>query len=162
VVEIALLHLTLLERDLAISGKAEAHDRGALDLRLDPLRIDVGAAIDRGVDLMDRELALVADRYLDDGRDIADKTAVCRNAEAVSFGHGPSPAALVRDILDHMAQTRGVDRIAVVRLTIVPQVFDRIEIDDPRRADQLEQHVLLVAVGGVGGLRPPRLPRQGR
>src|ERR1700722_13020886 len=99
---------------------------------------------------MDGELALVADRYLDDGRDIADKTAVYGNAEAVSFGHGPSPATLVRDILDHMAEPRGVDRIAVVRLPIVPQVFYRIEIDDSRRADQLQQHVLLVAVGGVG------------
>src|SRR5260221_4025129 len=137
VVEIPLLYLAVLEGDLAISGEREPHDGGALDLRLDPLRIDERSAIDRGVHLGNGELALIVDRYLDDGRDIADKAAMHGNAEPVSFGHSPFPITLVRDVLDHMAKTRGIDRIAVVGLTIVPQVFDRIELNDPRRADQL-------------------------
>ena len=50
------------------------------------------------------ELALVVDRYFDNGRDIADEAAVHGNAEPVSFRHGPSPLALVRDQLDDAAQ----------------------------------------------------------
>ncbi|GCC47555.1 hypothetical protein chiPu_0031621, partial [Chiloscyllium punctatum] len=72
VVEIALLYLAVLEADLAVFGEAQPHDRSAFDLRVDPLRIDVSAAIDRGIDPGHRELALVVDRHLDDGRDVAD------------------------------------------------------------------------------------------
>src|SRR2546429_9276095 len=97
-------------------GEAHAHDRGALDLRLDPLRIDEGSAIYRGIDPRHGELALVVNGDLDDGRDIADEAAVRGNAEPVSLGDGPSPAALVRDQLDDLAKTPGVDRIAAVGL----------------------------------------------
>ena len=71
------------------------------------------------------------------------------NAESVSFGHGPPPAALVRDEFDHFAKSGGIDGVAVVGLAVVPKVFDGREINDPRRADELQQHVLLVSIGGV-------------
>src|SRR5690349_20641746 len=93
IVEIALLHLAVLEGDRAMLGEAHPHDRGTLDLRLDPLRIDVGSAINRGIDPGPGELALVVNGYLDDGRDIADEAAMRGNAEPVSLGHRPSPAA---------------------------------------------------------------------
>ena len=54
------------------------------------------------------------------------------------------------DDLDHTAQTCGIDRITIVWLTIVPRVFRGIELDDPRRADALQEHILLIAVGGMG------------
>src|SRR5437879_1926892 len=86
IVEIALLHLAVLEGDRAMFDKAHAHDRGAFDLRLDPLRIDVGSAIDSGIDPGHGELALVVDGYLDDRRDIADEAAMRGNAEPVTLG----------------------------------------------------------------------------
>src|SRR6185369_4703736 len=76
IVEIALLHLAVLEGDRAMFGEAHAHDRGALDLRLDPLWVDIGSAIYRGIDPRHGELALVVNGHLDDGRDIADEAAV--------------------------------------------------------------------------------------
>src|SRR5207302_7872890 len=101
IIVVALLHLAVLEGDRAMFGEAETHDRGALDLRLDPLRIDVGSAIYRGIDPRHGELALLVNGYLDDGRDVADEATVCGNAEPVSLGYGPSPAAFVGDQLDH-------------------------------------------------------------
>ena len=89
IVEIALLHLAILEGNRAMFGEAQAHDRGALDLRLDPLRIDVGSAIYGGIDPRHGELALVVNGHLDDRRDIADEAAVRGNAEPVSLGDGP-------------------------------------------------------------------------
>src|SRR4051794_12214953 len=138
IVEITLLHLAVLEGDRAMFGEAHAHDRGALDLRLDPLRIDEGSAIYRGIDPRHGELALVVNGDLDDGRDIADEAAMRGNAEPVPLGDGPPPAALVRDQFDHLAKTRGIDRIAVIGLAVVPEVFHRIELDDPGRADQFQ------------------------
>src|SRR6516162_11955255 len=79
IIEIALLDLAVLEGDLPIFGKAQAHDRRALDLRANAFWVDVGPAIDRGIHPGDRQLALVVDRYFDDGRDIADEAAVNRN-----------------------------------------------------------------------------------
>src|SRR4029079_14729439 len=131
IVEIPLLHLAVLEGDRAMFGEAHAHDRGAFDLRLDPLRIDVGSAVYGGIDPRHGELALVVNGHLDDGRDVADEAAMRRNAEAVSLGDRPAPAALVGDQFDDLAKTRGIDRIAVIGLAVVPEVFHRIELDDP-------------------------------
>ena len=94
VVVVALLHLAVLEGDLAVFGEAQAHDRRALDLRLDPFGIDEHAAVDGSVDLVNGQFAFFADRYLDDGRDIADEAAMHGNAKPVSFGHGPSQPPL--------------------------------------------------------------------
>src|SRR5712671_6128685 len=161
VVVVALLHLAVLEGDLAVFGEAQAHDRRALDLRLDPFGIDEHAAVDGSVDLVNGQFAFFADRHLDDGRDVADEAPMYGNPEPVSLRHGPSPLALVGDDLDHSAQTRGIDRIAVIGLAIVPQIFHGIELDDPRRADELQQHILLIAVGGMGEFGHHRLHRKG-
>src|SRR5258708_31222371 len=87
VVKIALLYLAVLEGDLAVFGEAQPHDRGALDLRLDPFGVDEHAAVDRGVDLVNGELAFIANRHLDNGRDIADEAPMRGNAEPVSLRH---------------------------------------------------------------------------
>lgn len=65
----------------------------ALRFATDPFRIDVRAAIDCSVHPWHRELALVVNRHLDDGRDVADERAVQdRDAETVAFRHGaPQP-----------------------------------------------------------------------
>src|ERR1700742_4251095 len=99
---------------------------------------------------MHGELALVANRDFDDGRDIADEASVNGDTEAMALGYSPPPSAFVRDHLDDAAQACGIDRIAVVGLTIVPRVFYGIEIDDSWRSDQLQQHLLLIAAGGMG------------
>src|SRR5262249_29783354 len=127
-VKIPLLHLAVLEGDLAMLGKAQAHDSSALDLRLDALRVDVCSTIDGGVDPGYRELALFVNRHLDHGRDIADEAPVYGNAEPVSFGHGPPPAAFVRDEFNHLSKSGGIDGIAVVRLAVVPEVLHGSDI----------------------------------
>src|SRR5262249_5980122 len=149
IVEVLLLHFAVLEGDLAIFSEAQAHDCGALDLGLDSLWVDIGSAVDGGVDPRHRELTFVVDGHLDDGRDVADEAPVDGDAKPVSFGNGPSPPALFGKEFDYLAKSGGIDGIAVVGLAIVPQVLGGREIDDPRRADELQQHVFLVAIGGV-------------
>ena len=83
-------------------------------------------AVDGGIHPRHAELALVVDGDFDDGRDIAHEAAVDRNAEPVPFGHRSSPFPLVGDEFNDAAQTRGVDRVAVERLAIVPGILDRI------------------------------------
>src|SRR5215468_1310150 len=77
------------------------------------------------------------------------------------LGNGSSPAALVCDQLDDLAKTRGIDWISVLGLAIVPEVLHGIELDDPWIADQLEQHVLWIAFGGVSDLGHHGLNREG-
>src|SRR5258708_11291714 len=95
VVEIPLLYLAVLEGDLAIFGEREPHDGGALDLRLDPLRIDERSPIDRGLHFANVELPLIAHPYPDDHRVTADHTPMHANPQPVSFGHSPFPITLV-------------------------------------------------------------------
>src|SRR5258708_10435804 len=64
VVEIPLLYLAVLEGDLAIFGEREPHDRAALDLRLDPLRIDERSPIAPALPLAILALALILHPYL--------------------------------------------------------------------------------------------------
>ena len=52
-VEIGLLDTAVLQRDLTIECRRDAEDDGALDLRLDGIGIDDGAAIDRADDAPD-------------------------------------------------------------------------------------------------------------
>src|SRR5205823_14346725 len=137
------------EGDCAMFGEAQAHDRGTFDLRLDPLRIDVGTAIYRGIDPGHNELALVVDGYLDDRRDIADEAAMRGNAKPVTLGNVPSPAALVCYQFDHLADPSGVDRIAVIGLAVAPQVLYPGEVEDPRCATQLKQHIFLITIGAM-------------
>jgi hypothetical protein len=70
IVEVALLHPSLGDRDLVVEGGCEAEDEAALDLRLDPVGIDRRAAVDRRRHTAERDLAVVVDLSLDDRRDI--------------------------------------------------------------------------------------------
>src|SRR4029078_1742364 len=101
------------------------HDRSAFDLRLDPLGVDVDAAVDRGIHPRDRQLAFVINRALDDRGDIADEAAMRRNAEPVALRQLAAPLTLLADQFHHLAQPPGLDRAAVERLTIVPQLPGR-------------------------------------
>ena len=69
-------------------------------LRLDPLRIDVGSAINGGINPRHGELALVVDGHLDDGRDVAYEAAVRREAQpaAVATGRPQPPISVTRSI----------------------------------------------------------------
>jgi hypothetical protein len=93
VVETALLHPAVLKANLAIFSEAQPHYRGAFDLRVNSLRIDVSAAIDRGIDPRHRELAFVVNRHLDDGRDVADEITMHGDADVVAPRHGPTHAS---------------------------------------------------------------------
>jgi hypothetical protein len=56
-VEIGLLDTAALQRDLAIERRRDAENDRALDLRLDGVGIDNGAAIDRADDAPDTNRA---------------------------------------------------------------------------------------------------------
>ena len=76
IVEVALLHPAFRDRDLVIERGRESEDEAALDLRLDAVGIDDGAAIDRRRHAADRDLAVVVDLRLDDRRDIGAEHAL--------------------------------------------------------------------------------------
>src|SRR5262249_58847435 len=65
VMEIALLHPAVLQRDLAVKGCCDSKDDRALDLCLDGVGVDGGAAIDRADDAPDANGAVI--RYFDFG-----------------------------------------------------------------------------------------------
>src|SRR4051794_27412253 len=108
IIEIALLRAAVLEGDLAVLGEADPHDRGAFNLRANALRIDVGAAIDCGVDAWDRYVAFIIDRDLDYRRDIAHKAAMRSDAETVALGKLASPFAFLGGELGDAAQPSGI------------------------------------------------------
>ena len=74
-----------LKRDLAVFGERQPHHGRALDLRADALGVDAEAAVDRGIDARHRDVALVVDRDLDDGRDVADEAAMRGDAEPLTL-----------------------------------------------------------------------------
>src|ERR1700722_9918541 len=63
--EVGLLHTAVLERDLTIERRSDAEDDRALNLRLDCVGIDDGAAIDRADDPADTNRAIL--RYFNFG-----------------------------------------------------------------------------------------------
>src|SRR6266850_6101264 len=65
IVEIALHDTTVLQRDLSTESRGDAEDDSALELRLDRIRIDDGAAIDRAHDAPDANCSVL--RHLDFG-----------------------------------------------------------------------------------------------
>src|SRR5207245_2673649 len=89
-----------------------------------------------------------------------DEAAVHGDAEAVALGDRATPFALFGDQLDHLAQARGVDRITVEGLAVVPHLLHG-RLDDARAADQRQQRLLLVAAGRVRDLADHRLYREG-
>src|SRR5580704_19300935 len=64
-IEVGLLHTAVLERDLTIERRSDAEDDRALNLRLDCVGIDDGAAIDRADDPADTNRAIL--RYFNFG-----------------------------------------------------------------------------------------------
>ena len=158
--EIALLDGTVLEGDLREERVAGAHHAGALHLGADTFGIDLRAAVERHVDPRNGDLALCIHRDLHDRGDVSDKTIVRGDAASVTGGKPPAPAGLLRDGIDHLAQSAGVERIALGRLGVIPRVVHRPRIDAPRGADQLEQIVLRVATRRRGELGDERLDRE--
>ena len=69
--KIILLHTPMLEGDLAVHGKAQSHDHGTFELRAHALGIDLRPAVERYVDPRDLDQAIVIDRDLHDGGDVA-------------------------------------------------------------------------------------------
>ena len=68
IVEVALAHPAVLDRDRTIERRGEAVDNAALDLRCEDRRVDDMAGVERGHDPVHSHLAFVADRSLDDLR----------------------------------------------------------------------------------------------
>ena len=163
VVEVALLDTPVLKRDLAVFGEREPHHGCAFDLRSDALRIDVKAAVDRGVDARHREVALVVDGDLDHGGNIADEAAMRRDTEPVTGRQLPSPAGFLGRKLGDPPQPSGVDRIDVVRVTIVPPRRSRLlgRFHEACRTDQFQQEILGIAAELVRNLGDEGLDRPG-
>ena len=70
VVEVALLHPPFGDGDFIVERGGEPEDEAALNLRLDAVRVDDRAAIDRRRHVADRDLAIGVDLGLDDRRNI--------------------------------------------------------------------------------------------
>jgi hypothetical protein len=82
VVEIALFHPAVFQRDLAVKDGGQTIDDGALRLRLDGVGIDPDTAIDRAGDTLDRNVAVLGHRDLGDLRHVAAKHILHRHAAA--------------------------------------------------------------------------------
>src|SRR4051812_28020410 len=95
-VEVLLLGLAVLERDLPMLGQGQPHHRGALDLRADALRIDVETAVDCGVDARYGEASLVIHGDMYDGRNVGQEAAMCSDAAPLAFWQRRAPSGLFR------------------------------------------------------------------
>src|SRR5262249_8665479 len=102
VVEVALLHTSFLEGQLAVQGCPEPERDAALDLGLDAQRIDRLAAVDRAHHPMDADAALGIDRNLRHLRDDAPERLVERQAPRPPGSTLPAPAGLLRGGLEHL------------------------------------------------------------
>src|SRR5206468_388727 len=98
---------------------------------------------------------------LDDSRDVADKATMPCNTEAATGGQLPPPASFLGDQLGDPPQPPGVYGVDVVRLAVIPPrrggLFRRLH--DPRRTNQLQQHVLGIAAELLRDLGDERLDR---
>ena len=84
-IEIGLLDTAVLQRDLAIERRRDAEDDRALDLRLDGVGIDDGAAIDRADDAPDANRSVLRHFDLGDLRQIGREDELDGDAAADSF-----------------------------------------------------------------------------
>ncbi len=138
IVEVALLNLAVLEGDFALQGHAHTHDRGALHLRADSIRIDRRTAVDGEVEPRNGDVAFVVHCCFDNDCGIAQVVTEHSQAEAVTGRQFAAPSRLVRDELHHIAKTPGVDRIHLRILGVVPEVRRRArDVHDARRADEV-------------------------
>ena len=99
-IEVGLLDTAVLQRDLAIERGRDAEDDRALDLRLDGVGIDDGAAIDRADDAPDTNGAIL--RHLDLGnlRHVGRRRRTAARRRGRPFGQGLPPAGLFRGKLE--------------------------------------------------------------
>src|SRR6266851_309215 len=99
-IEVGLLDTSVFEGDLAIERRRDAEDNRALDLRLNGVGIDDGAAIDRADDAPDTNRSVP--RYFDFGnlRHIGREDELDGNAAADPLRQLLSPAGLVRGKLE--------------------------------------------------------------
>ena len=95
IVEVALLHPPFGERDLIVERRGEPEDEAALDLRLDAVRIDNLAAIDRRRHAADRDLAVGVDLGLEDRRDIRAEHALAGHPASGPRGKRAAPPRLL-------------------------------------------------------------------
>src|SRR6516225_7936279 len=157
-VEIVLFDAPVLEADLAVFGEAQPHYRGAFHLRVDAFRVGGETTIDRSINAGHREAPLVVHSDLNDGRDIADETAVYGDALAVPRRQFLAPLGFVRDELDDAPQTCRVDWESLQRIAVIRVIGRRFH--EPRRPQKLEQHILGVAPRRVCELGNKRLNRK--
>ena len=106
VVEVVLLHATVLDSDFAPQGGRHAEDDAALHLRFHDLRIDDGAAVDRAHHAGDAHLPLPRHRHLGDLRDVAAECMQQRDPAPGSWRERLSPARLRRGELEHRLGAR--------------------------------------------------------
>src|SRR5579864_6262684 len=186
VVEVVLLDGALLEGDLATEGEAQAIDDAALHLRPDAVHVDGDAAVDRGPDLVDRQLLDVlafavlgvGERDVDHHGHVAEEGPVGGDAEAAALHalvllHLVIPARLLRHPFDHGPQPSsvgGVSRQYLVRSParihgerVVVEELDLLgwKVQDLSRPDQLEQVILGIAAGGDRELVGERADAEG-
>ena len=152
-----------LKRDLAILGERQPHHRRALDLRADALRVDAEAAVDRGVDARDGEVALVVHRHLRPPSRRSSRSCDARRCRA----RGPSAASCPSRPARRRARRPGAagrcrsDRSRTDRRSSSTPSDLLAQIDDARRPDHLQQHVLRIAPSCARDLGDERLHREG-
>ncbi len=106
VVEIALLHAALVDRDLAIERRSQPEEETALQLRDDGVGIDGDAGVDRAGDAMHADLAVAIDLDVGDGGDEARERNLYRDAAAAARRQGIAPAGLLRRKLQRRLEAR--------------------------------------------------------
>src|SRR5712671_6400720 len=147
---VALLDAPVFHSDLAIERIADAHDRGALQLRAHAIGVDDRAAVDRHVEPWYRHLAVIADGDMRDDSHIAQKAAMDGNAAALPRRQFLAPIAVRGDEVEDAAQAPGFDRVltgdpgselvnAVIR--IVDDDAQRLQVKGARRPEQVPQIV---------------------
>lgn len=132
-IEIGLLDTSFLEGDLAIERRGDAEDDRALDLRLDGVGTDDGAAIERADDPPHANRAIP--RHFDFGNPAPYKsrrrTGPRRTADP--FWHGCPPAGLFRGKLEDgfgagRLSSRARLRVLLRRRQFVHEVFGHEDI----------------------------------
>jgi hypothetical protein len=96
VIEIALLDAAVLQRDLAMERCRNAKDDRALDLCLDGIGVDDGAAIDRADDAPDTDRPVLRHFNFGDQRQVGREDELEGHATPDSFGERLSPAGPFR------------------------------------------------------------------
>src|SRR3954454_2144142 len=146
VMEVVLLHTPVLESHLRVLGDAQPHYRGAFDLGTNALRIHDEAGVDRRIHTWHRHVALIVYCNFDHRRDIGEEAALYSDAQPVTLRQLAPPAGFLGGELDYATGAGGIDRIRIPRISIVPQLVGHglARINDTRRADHLEQELLLI------------------